>query len=145
MKVFEDAKNRYMYMTLSTGNVQLGDVPGSWWWSVRSILCYMHRPLTHFPRSRRAPSLIVIDDLHQLCPHRDLSPGESERQAAAALCTCLDTLSQQPVDRPVVVMATTSVLDQVEPCLRRPGRFEKEIEVSVPTSGERVKVDLFVA
>ena len=85
----------------------------------------------------------MIDDLHQLCPHHDLSPGESERQVTATFCSCLDTLAQQTVDRRVVVMATTCALDQVEPCLRRPGRFEKEVEVSVPTSGERVKVKLF--
>ena len=94
------------------------------------------------PQSHRAPSLIVIDDLHLLCPHHDLSPGESERQLTAALGSCLDTLSQQPVGRPVVVMATTCALDQVEPSLRRPGRFDKEIEVSVPTVVERVKVQL---
>ena len=99
----------------------------------------------HHSKPHRAPSLIVIDDLHQLCPHHDLSPGESERQLTTALCSCLDTLDQQPVDRPVIVMATTCALDQVEPSLRRPSRFEKEIEVSVPTTAERVKVQLSLA
>ena len=82
----------------------------------------------------------MIDDLHVLCPRYDSGPSENERKLTASLCSKLDTLHRSPPQAHVVVIATTSQIDGVEPSLRRPGRFDKEIEIPVPTALERREV-----
>ena len=86
--------------------------------------------------------MLVLDDLHDLCPHRDLSPSEEERRATASLATLMDQLNRTPPPAHVVVMATTNQIERVESSLRRPGRFDKEVEISVPTASERKEVKL---
>jgi len=81
---------------------------------------------------------VVIDDLHILCPHRNSSPSEAERKSTAALITCLDSLSSHSAH--VTVIATTNQIESVEPSLRRPGRFDREIELPVPSSSERKEI-----
>ena len=85
-----------------------------------------------------APTLLVLDDLHVLCPHRNSSPSESEKRSTAALISCLDSLEQSP--RHIVVVATTNQIEGVEPSLRRPGRFDREIELHVPSAKERREI-----
>ena len=63
-----------------------------------------------------------------------------ERRAIACLLTQLDDLYMRPPSRHVTVMATTSHIDKVIPHLRRAGRFGKEVEIPVPSSGERLQV-----
>ena len=82
----------------------------------------------------------MIDDLHLLCPHRDSTPSESERRATATLTSLMDQLNREPPQGHVVVMATTNQLEGVEPSLRRPGRFDKEIEIPVPSARDRREV-----
>lgn len=82
----------------------------------------------------------MIDDLHVLCPRYDSGPSENERKLTASLCSHLDSLHRSPPPAHVVVIATTSQIDAVEPSLRRPGRFDKEIEIPVPTALERREV-----
>ena len=86
--------------------------------------------------------MLVLDDLHDLCPHRDLSPSEEERRATASLATLMDQLNRTPPPAHVVVMATTNQIERVESSLRRPGRFDREVEISVPTASERKEVRL---
>ncbi len=88
--------------------------------------------LTH---THSAPSLLVLDDLHVLCPHRNSAPSEGERRSTATLLTCLDSLGQ--TSRHVVVVATTNQIEGVEPSLRRPGRFDREIEIPAPNAAGR--------
>lgn len=85
--------------------------------------------------SHSAPSLLVLDDLHILCPHRNSAPSEGERRSTATLLTCLDSLIQSP--RHIVVIATTNQIEGVEPSLRRPGRFDREIEIPAPNAAQR--------
>ena len=87
-----------------------------------------------------APSLVIIEDLHQLCPHQDLGPSEVDRQLTAGLVWWLEALHCLPTERMVIVMATTSAVEKVDVILRRPGRFDKEIEVPVPTATHRIAV-----
>lgn len=91
--------------------------------------------LTPLTLSHSAPSLLVLDDLHMLCPHRNSTPSEGERRSTATLLTCLDSLGQSP--RHIVVIATTNQIEGVEPSLRRPGRFDREIEIPAPNAAER--------
>lgn len=54
----------------------------------------------------------------------------------------MDQLNRTPPPAHVVVMATTNQIERVESSLRRPGRFDKEVEISVPTASERKEVKL---
>lgn len=87
-----------------------------------------------------APSILVIEDLDVLCPHHELSPSENERRSTAAVASLLDQLKKTPPLGHVVVMATTNRIERVEPGLRRPGRFDKEVEIPVPSAAERREV-----
>lgn len=87
----------------------------------------------------RCPTLILLDDLHTLCPHGDHT-SEGERRVAAALANCLDSLHTAPPPHHVVVIATTNQIEAVSLALRRPGRFDREVEVTAPTAQERREV-----
>ena len=87
-----------------------------------------------------APSFVIIEDLHQLCPHQDLGPSEVDRQLTAGLVWWLEALHCLPTEKMVIVVATTSAVEKVDVTLRRPGRFDKEIEVPVPTATHRIAV-----
>lgn len=86
------------------------------------------------------PCLVILEDLHDLCPFRDTPLSESERRAIACLSAQMDDLHRCPPPRHVTVLATTNQVDRVEPRLRQPGRFEKEVEVPIPSSNERLDV-----
>ena len=87
--------------------------------------------------THRCPSLLIIDNLHVLCPRYDSGPSENERKLIASLCSQLDILHRTPPPAHVIVIATTNQIDGVEPSLRRPGRFDKEVEIPVPTASDR--------
>lgn len=86
-----------------------------------------------------SPSLVIVDELNILCPHNDHSPSDSERKATVAMATIMDQLKFQ-VQGHVVVLATATNLDQVNSILRRAGRFDKEVELTVPTAQEREEI-----
>lgn len=89
----------------------------------------------------KSPSLIIIDDLNALCPQGDSSSlGEPERRAVTNLLTQLDDLHRHPPPCHTVVLATTNQLDGTPPHLRCPGRFDKEIEIPVPSAKDRVQI-----
>ena len=87
-----------------------------------------------------SPCLVVVDDLDSLCPHGDAGMGDTRQKAVACLQVQLDDLSMHPPPRRVIVLATANHIDRVSPRLRCPGRFEKEVELPVPSSKDRVKV-----
>jgi len=85
-----------------------------------------------------APTVVFIDEVDALAPRRD-SPtcGEHERRVVAQLLTLIDG----PEDRGnVVVIGATNRIDSVDPALRRPGRFDREIEVPLPTNEGRKEI-----
>ena len=86
------------------------------------------------------PSLLILDDLEVLCPMRDTHLSEVELRGVACLSALMDSLCSNPPPAHMVVVATTHHLERVELNLRRPGRFEKELELPVPTSTERLDV-----
>lgn len=91
----------------------------------------------------RSPSLVLLEDLHCLGTSGEGTAGREERQASSALAACLDTLHTAPPPRHVVVIATTNHIEAVDSSLRRPGRFDREIEVTTPSAAERKQVPLF--
>jgi transitional endoplasmic reticulum ATPase len=84
-----------------------------------------------------APSIIFIDELDAIAPKREETQGEVERRTVAQLLTLMDGLNSRGQ---VVVIGATNRPDSLDPALRRPGRFDREIEIGVPDRDERKEV-----
>ena len=84
-----------------------------------------------------SPSIIFIDELDAIAPKREETNGEVERRTVAQLLTLMDGLKSRGQ---VVVIGATNRPDSLDPALRRPGRFDREIEIGVPDSDERKEV-----
>ena len=84
-----------------------------------------------------APSVIFIDELDSIAPKRDEAAGELERRIVSQLLTLMDGIA--PRGR-VVVIAATNRPDSIDPALRRPGRFDREIEIGVPDAAGRLEI-----
>ncbi len=84
-----------------------------------------------------APSIIFLDEIDSIAPHRDASPGEVERRVVAQLLTLMDGMGDRGN---VIVIGATNREDSIDPALRRPGRFDREIEIGVP--GRKARLDI---
>ena len=84
-----------------------------------------------------SPSIIFIDELDAIAPKREETNGEVERRTVAQLLTLMDGLKSRGQ---VVVIGATNRPDSLDPALRRPGRFDREIEIGVPDKDERKEV-----
>ncbi len=84
-----------------------------------------------------SPSIIFIDELDAIAPKREETNGEVERRTVAQLLTLMDGLKSRGQ---VVVIGATNRPDSLDPALRRPGRFDREIEIGVPDTDERKEV-----
>ncbi|KAM0883433.1 hypothetical protein ACQ4PT_031655 [Festuca glaucescens] len=90
--------------------------------------------------SQGRPAIIFIDELDAICPRRN-SRREQESRIVGQLLTLMDGNKKLSKKLPhVVVVASTNRVDAIDPALRRPGRFDSDIEVSVPTVEERVQI-----
>ena len=81
--------------------------------------------------------MIFIDELDSIAPRRDEVVGEVERRVVAQLLTLMDGLSGRGN---VIVIAATNREEAIDPALRRPGRFDREIEIGVPTQEGRLEI-----
>ncbi|MDD5419423.1 MAG: CDC48 family AAA ATPase, partial [Methanomicrobiaceae archaeon] len=86
---------------------------------------------------QHAPAIIFIDELDSIAPRREEVTGEVERRVVAQLLTMMDGLEERGQ---VVVIGATNRLDAIDPALRRPGRFDREIEIGVPPEDDRIEV-----
>jgi len=86
---------------------------------------------------QHAPSIIFIDELDSLAPKREEVTGEVERRVVAQLLTLMDGLGGRGN---VIVIGATNRPSALDPALRRPGRFDREIEISVPDTNGRHEV-----
>lgn len=86
---------------------------------------------------QKSPCIVVLDEVDALCPRREEGPGgEVEKRVVAQLLTIMDGIengSDDGNDR-VVVVATTNRPNAIDPALRRPGRFDREIEIGLSVS-----------
>ncbi|WP_458205845.1 CDC48 family AAA ATPase [Haladaptatus sp. NG-SE-30] len=87
--------------------------------------------------AEEAPSIIFIDELDSIAPKREDVTGEVERRVVAQLLTMMDGLEARGQ---VIVIAATNRVDSVDPALRRPGRFDREIEIGVPDEEGRTEI-----
>ena len=86
---------------------------------------------------KNAPSIIFIDEIDAIAPKREEVKGEVERRVVAQLLGVMDGLKSRGK---VVVIAATNVPNILDPALRRPGRFDREIEIGVPRKEGRLNV-----
>src|SRR5881628_522768 len=84
-----------------------------------------------------APSIIFIDELDSIAPKRDEVMGEVERRVVAQLLALMDGLQARGK---VVVIGATNRPNALDPALRRPGRFDREIEIGVPDRDGRLEI-----
>ncbi len=84
-----------------------------------------------------APSIIFIDEIDAIASKREESKGEVERRVVAQLLAIMDGLKSRGK---VVVIAATNIPNQLDPALRRPGRFDREIEIGVPSLKGRLNI-----
>lgn len=84
-----------------------------------------------------APSIIFIDELDSIAPKRDEVTGEVERRVVAQLLALMDGLQARGK---VVVIGATNRPNALDPALRRPGRFDREIEIGVPDKDGRLEI-----
>lgn len=86
---------------------------------------------------KNAPSIIFIDEIDSIATKREESQGEVEKRVVAQLLGIMDGLKSRGK---VVVIAATNIPDALDPALRRPGRFDREIEIGVPNKEGRLKI-----
>ncbi len=86
---------------------------------------------------KSAPSIIFIDEIDAIAPKREESQGEVERRIVAQLLTLMDGLKSRGQ---VIVIGATNRPDSLDPALRRPGRFDREIEIGVPDRKGRLEI-----
>lgn len=86
---------------------------------------------------KNAPSIIFIDEIDAIAPKREDVQGEVERRVVSQLLTMMDGLNSRGR---VVVIGATNRLNALDPALRRPGRFDREVEISVPDKAGRLNV-----
>jgi len=87
--------------------------------------------------SKNSPSIIFIDEIDAIAAKREETKGEVERRVVAQLLANMDGLQSRGK---VVVIAATNIPNALDPALRRPGRFDREIEIGVPGKEGRLKV-----
>ncbi len=86
---------------------------------------------------KNAPSIIFIDEIDSIAPKREEVTGEVERRVVAQLLASMDGLKSRGK---VIVIGATNRQNSLDPALRRPGRFDREIEIGVPDKAGREKI-----
>ncbi|MHA2407387.1 MAG: AAA family ATPase, partial [Candidatus Ranarchaeia archaeon] len=86
---------------------------------------------------KRAPSIIFIDEIDAIAPKRGEVTGEVERRVVAQLLALMDGLHTRGQ---VIVVGATNRENAIDPALRRPGRFDREIEIGVPDKNGRLEI-----
>jgi len=87
--------------------------------------------------TRNQPSIIFLDELDAIAPKREKANGDVEKRVVAQLLTLMDGLRERGN---VIVIGATNLPDVIDPSLRRPGRFDREIVLGVPDSNSRTEI-----
>src|ERR671939_667025 len=85
----------------------------------------------------KAPFIIFIDEIDSIAPKREEVTGEVERRVVSQLLSLMDGLEARGK---VIVIAATNRPNAIDPALRRPGRFDREIEIKVPDKRGRLEI-----
>jgi transitional endoplasmic reticulum ATPase len=85
----------------------------------------------------KSPSIVFIDEIDSIAPKREEVTGEVERRVVSQLLSLMDGLEARGK---VIVIAATNRPNAIDPALRRPGRFDREIEINVPGKRGRLEI-----
>ena len=85
----------------------------------------------------KAPTIIFIDEIDSIAPKREEVMGEVERRVVSQMLSLMDGLEERGK---VIVIAATNRHNAIDPALRRPGRFDREIEIKVPDKHGRLEI-----
>ena len=87
----------------------------------------------------KAPSIIFLDEIDSIAPKREEMGGEKqvEKRVVAQLLALMDGLSSRGQ---VIVIGATNIPNVIDPALRRPGRFDREIEIAIPDQNGRLEI-----
>jgi transitional endoplasmic reticulum ATPase len=87
--------------------------------------------------TRKAPSIIFLDEIDAIAPKRENAVGDVEKRVVAQLLALMDGLAKR---RQLIVIAATNLPNALDPALRRPGRFDREIAIPVPDRHGREEI-----
>ncbi|MGH9146399.1 MAG: AAA family ATPase, partial [Vicinamibacterales bacterium] len=87
--------------------------------------------------ARRAPAILFIDEIDAVAPKRAEVTGEVEKRVVAQLLSLMDGFVSRGQ---VIVIGATNIPEVLDPALRRPGRFDREIEIGVPNTQARLQI-----
>ncbi|HPC09902.1 MAG TPA: AAA family ATPase [archaeon] len=87
--------------------------------------------------TKENPAIIFIDEIDAIVPKRDDHSSEVEKRVVAQLLASMDGLSTKSN---IIVIGATNRIDNIDPALRRPGRFDREIQLGVPNENERLDI-----
>ncbi|MFB2878791.1 AAA family ATPase [Floridanema aerugineum] len=87
--------------------------------------------------AKNAPCIVFIDEIDSLAPDRSKVEGEVEKRLVAQLLSLMDGFAQT---KGVIVLAATNRPDHLDPALRRPGRFDREVQFRVPDRNGRLEI-----
>jgi len=87
--------------------------------------------------ARRAPAILFIDEIDAVAPKRADVAGEVEKRVVAQLLSLMDGFVSRGQ---VIVIGATNIPEVLDPALRRPGRFDREIEIGVPNTQARLQI-----
>lgn len=86
---------------------------------------------------KNAPSIIFIDEIDSIAPKREEVRGEVEKRVVSQMLTLMDGLKSRGK---IIVIGATNIPNALDPALRRPGRFDREIELGVPNKDGRKEI-----
>ncbi|MBI1874668.1 MAG: AAA family ATPase, partial [Acidobacteria bacterium] len=87
--------------------------------------------------TRKGPSIVFLDELDAIAPRREQVQGEVEKRVVAQLLALMDGLTKR---QNVIVIGATNIPNAIDPALRRPGRFDREIAIPVPDRDGRLEI-----
>ncbi len=87
--------------------------------------------------ARRGPSIIFLDEIDAIAPRREQVVGEVEKRVVAQLLALMDGLTKR---QNVIVIGATNIPNALDPALRRPGRFDREITIPIPDRTGRLAI-----
>ncbi len=87
--------------------------------------------------ARNAPSIIFLDEIDAIAPKREAVVGEVEKRVVAQLLGLMDGLESRGQ---VIVIGATNIPNSLDPALRRPGRFDREITINIPDRNSRLEI-----
>jgi transitional endoplasmic reticulum ATPase len=87
--------------------------------------------------TRKGPSIVFLDEIDAIAPRREQVVGEVEKRVVSQLLALMDGLSKR---QNVIVIAATNIPNALDPALRRPGRFDREISIPIPDRNGRLEI-----